>query len=97
MMDVGAFIGRPITGGIYNTHKKAGDHLKDLRLRELIAHPPSPGADKGNLRAVASAELGVRKVYTRTDVGVFAALKLAGWTLLGYTAAWFGLRAKERS
>ena len=31
LMDVGAFIGRPITGGVYNTHKKAGDHLKDLR------------------------------------------------------------------
>ena len=95
MMDVGAFIGRPITGGIYNIHKKAGDHLKDLRLRELLADQP-PGAVKGDLRAMASAELGVRKVYTRADVGLLAALKLAGWTLLGYAAAWLGLRAKER-
>ena len=96
MMDVGAFIGRPITGGVYNTHKKAGDHLKDLRLRELAAYPPSPSATRGDLRAMASAELGVRKVYTRADVGLLAALKLAVWTLLGYWAAWWGLRAKER-
>ena len=96
LMDVGAFIGRPITGGVYNAHKKAGDHLKDLRLRELVAHPPSPTTTRGDLRAIASADLGVRKVYARTDIPFAAALKLAGWTLLGYWAAWFGLRAKER-
>ncbi len=96
LMDVGAFIGRPVNGGMYNTHKKAGDHLKDLRLRELVAHPPTPTASKGDLRAMAAAELGVRRVYARADIGLTAALKLAGWTLLGYAAAWFGLRAKER-
>ena len=96
MMDVGAFIGRPVTGGIYNTHKKAGDHLKDLRLRELTAHPPKPVASRGDLRASAAAELGVRKVYTRAEVGVFAALKLAVWAVLGYATAWLGLRARER-
>ncbi len=95
LMDVGAFIGRPITGGIYNTHRKAGDHLKDLRLRELTARPPAPGAGRGDLRALAAADLGVRKVYTRADVGSFAALKLAGWMLLGYAAAWVGLRKGE--
>ncbi len=97
MMDVSAFLNRPITGGIYNAHKKAGDHLKDLRLRELAAASRAPTTTRGDLRAAAAAELGVRKVYTRTDVGLFAALKLLGWTLLGYWAAWFGLRAKERA
>ncbi len=96
MMDVGAFLNRPITGGIYNAHKKAGDHLKDLRLRELAARPPSPTTSRGDLRALAAADLGVRKVYTRAEVGWFAGLKLLGWTLLGYATAWFGLRARER-
>ena len=53
-------------------------------------------ASKGDLRAVAAADLGLRKVYTRADIGLVAVLKLAGWTLLGYLVAWFGLRAKER-
>ncbi len=96
MMDVGAFLHRPITGGIYNAHKKAGDHLKDLRLRELLARPRARLVSRGDLRATAAAELGVRKVYTRADVGVFAALKLLGWMVLGYAAAWVGLRARER-
>ena len=96
MMDVGAFVHRPITGGIYNAHKKAGDHLKDLRLRELVAHSPGRAVSKGELRAMAAADLGVRKVYTRTDVGLAAVLKLLGWALLGYVTAWFGLRATER-
>ena len=96
MMDVGAFLNRPITGGIYNAHKKAGDHLKDLRLRELAARSGGRALPRGDLRAEAAAELGVRKTYTRVDVGLFAALKLLGWTLLGYAAAWFGLRVRER-
>ena len=96
MMDVGAFWNRPIVGGMYNNRLKAGDHLKDLRLRELVANPPDPAMTKGAMRAEAAKELGVRKIYNRADVGTAAALKLWAWTLVGYVTAWFGLRAKER-
>ncbi len=96
MMDVGAFWNRPIIGGMYNNRQKAGDHLKDLRLRELVSNPPNPEMTKGEMRAQAAKELGVRKIYNRADVGTIAALKLLTWTLLGYVTAWFGLRAKER-
>ncbi len=96
MMDVSAFLGRPITGEIYNAHKKAGDHLKDLRLRELAFHAPGAASRRGDLRAEAAADLGVRKIYTRRDVGILAALKLLGWMVAGYGAAWWGLRTRER-
>ena len=96
LMDVSAFLNRPVTGGIYNTHKKAGDHLKDLWLREQSSRPQKPGLTRGDLRAQASEALRIGQVYRRADVGWLAALKLLGWTLLGYAAAWLGLRARER-
>ncbi len=96
MADVGAFIGRPVTGEIYNVHKKAGDHLKDLWLRELVAHPPQPDLTKGELRALAAQQFRIGEVYRRWDVGWIAAAKLLVWTLLGYLTAWLALRAKER-
>ena len=96
LMDVGAFIDRPITGNLYDAHKKAGDHLRDLLLRQFVAHPPQPGATKGDLRALAAAQFRIGAVYRRFDVGLLAAGKLLAWTLLGYFTAWCGLRAKER-
>ena len=95
MMDVGAFVGRPVTGDLYTAHKKAGDHLKDLLLRESEAHPP-PGLGKGELRARASERLRIGAVYRRADVGWLAAGKLLAWTLGGYGVAWGALRARER-
>ena len=96
MMDVGAFWNRPIIGGMYNNRKKAGDHLRDLRVREMLAHPPGPDMTKGDIQLKARSELGVKKIYNRADVGGIGALKLLAWTLVGYVTAWFGLRAKER-
>ena len=78
MMDVGAFWNRPIIGGMYNNRQKAGDHLKDLRLRELVANPPNPEMTKGDLRMQAAKELGVRKIYNRADVGDDGRAQAAG-------------------
>ncbi len=96
LMDVGAFYQRPIIGGVYNNRKKAGDHLKDLRLREMIQSPPQPGMTRGDMRAAAAAAFKARSVYSRPDIGFWAAGKLLAWALAGYIVAWFGLRAKER-
>ena len=96
MMDVGAFYQRPIIGGVYNNRKKAGDHLKDLLLREMISHPLKPDMLRGDMRAAAAAAFKARSVYSRPDIGFRAAGKLLAWALAGYVAAWFGLRAKER-
>lgn len=96
MMDVGAFLNRPITGGIYNAHKKAGDHLKDLWLRELVAHPGGPGVGKGALRARATDAFRTNQVYRQTGVGTRAAGVLLAWTLAGYLTAALALRARER-
>ena len=96
LVDVGAFIDRPITGDLYDAHKKAGDHLRDLLLREFVARPPRSGAAKGDLRALAAGQFRIGAVYRRFDVGLLAAGKLLAWTLLGYFAAWFGLRSRER-
>ena len=96
MMDVSAFIDRPVTGDLYDIHKKAGDHLRDLLLREYIMHPPQPGLVKGDLRALAAARFRIGMTYRRTDVGLVAAIKLLVWTLTGYVIAWASLRSKER-
>lgn len=96
LMDVGAFVGRPVTGGLYNAHKKAGDHLRDLLLREYAAHPPQTGLLKGDLRALAAEQFRPGAVYRRVGVGGFAAGKLLAWMLAGYITAWFALRARER-
>ncbi len=96
MTDVGAFVGRPVTGDLYGVHKKAGDHLRDLLLREYVAHPPQPDMIKGDLRALAAEKFRIGAVYQRRDVGWIAAGKLLAWTLLGYLTAFLGLRARER-
>ena len=96
MMDVGAFIDRPVTGDLYDAHKKAGDHLRDLLLREYVQHPPQPGLLKGDLRALAAKQFHLGAVYRREDVGLLAALNLLAWALLGYVAAWAGLRRREQ-
>ena len=97
MMDVGAFWDRPIVGGMYNNRKKAGDHLKDLLLREYETNPPKPGHDQGRH---ASGGLGGcsrrTNMYTRADVGFWAALQAAGLDGDRVRVAWSGLRAKER-
>ena len=96
MMDVSAFIDRPVTGDLYDAHKKAGDHLRDLLLREYVAHPPRPGLVKGDLRALAAAQFRIGMAYRRVDAGLLAAGKLLVWALLGYLVAWLGLRSRER-
>ena len=96
MMDVGAFLNRPITGVIYNAHKKAGDHLKDLWLRELVAHPATRNVGKGELRARATDAFRTGQVYRLTSVGTRAAGVLLAWVLAGYLTAASALRARER-
>ena len=96
MMDVGAFIDRPVTGGRYDAHKKAGDHLRDLLLRQFVSHPPIPGLNKGELRALAASQFHLGAIYRHPETGLLAALKLVSWTLGGYLVAFLGLRAKER-
>ena len=96
MMDVGAFLDRPVTGALYDAHKKAGDHLRDLLLRQYVSHPPRAEMNKGDLRALAAAQFHLGARYQRPEVGIVAALKLVGWMLSGYLVAFFGLRAKER-
>ena len=96
MMDVGAFHERKIIGGVYNNRKKAGDHLKDLLLREYVSNPPQAGMTKGEMRLKAAESFKAGKVYSRPDVGFAAAAKLLLWALVGYVVAWIGLRAKER-
>jgi ABC-type multidrug transport system ATPase subunit len=96
MMDVGAFWERKIVGAVYNSRQKAGDHLKDLLLRELVSNPPRPDMNKGEMRGLAARAFTIGKMYTRTDIGLIAAWKLLAWAVIGYVVAWFGLRAKER-
>jgi ABC-type multidrug transport system ATPase subunit/pSer/pThr/pTyr-binding forkhead associated (FHA) protein len=96
MMDVGAFWNRKIVGAVYNSRQKAGDHLKDLLLREYLNNPPRPDMTKGDMRLEAARSFSIGKTYTRTDVGIVAAIKLLLWAVIGYVAAWFALRAKER-
>ena len=96
MMDVGAFIDRPVTGELYDIHKKAGDHLRDLLLRRYVDHPPRFGMNKGDLRALAAAQFHLGARYQHPEVGGFAASKLIFWMLFGYLIAFFGLRTKER-
>jgi ABC-type multidrug transport system ATPase subunit/pSer/pThr/pTyr-binding forkhead associated (FHA) protein len=94
MMDVGAFWHRPIRGGMYQNRLKAGDHMQDLELRSL--RRTLPPALAGKAREMARSALGTNKTYDGSRFGLWAAGKLLLWTLAGYAAAWFGLRAKER-
>jgi ABC-type multidrug transport system ATPase subunit/pSer/pThr/pTyr-binding forkhead associated (FHA) protein len=94
MMDVGAFWQRKITGPMYNNRRKAGDHLRDLEMRALKRSLPADEADEANTRARRLFAMG--KIYDPTQTGVFALAKLVAWALIGYVAAWFGLRTKER-
>jgi hypothetical protein len=94
MMDVGAFWQRRINGGMYNNRRKAGDHLRDLELRSL--RRTLPPARAGEASGLARRALLMGKIYDGSRHGFWAAGKLLLWTLLGYAAAWFGLRAKER-
>ena len=94
MMDVGAFWHRQIGGAMYNNRQKAGDHLRDLELRSLKRSLPPERAEEAN--GLARGALGMGKVYDGSRFGYVAAGKLLLWALIGYVAAWFGLRAKER-
>ncbi len=81
---------------MYNNRKKAGDHLKDLLLRDYVSHPPQPEMTKGDMRLAAADAFKANRIYTRTDAGFWAAFKLLAWAVIGYVVAWLGLRAKER-
>ncbi len=94
MMDVGAFWHQPINGELYLRREKARNHLTDLLRRELTRLSPSELADSP--RAQAQKAFAMGKEYNRADLAVLAAFKLFAWTLLGYAAAWCGLRLKER-
>ena len=94
MMDVGAFWQRPITGNLYNGRDKAREHLQFLLRTELQGRLPPERA--GEARELAKVAFGMNQTYNRADVGMWALLKLAAWTLVAYGAAWLGLRARER-
>ena len=94
MMDVGAFWHRPVTGSLYNGREKAREHLMHLLRRELEGRPPDQLAAPP--RELVKNAFGMGKTYDRADVGMWAALKLAAWTVAAYGAAWLGLRARER-
>ncbi len=94
MMDVGAFWHRPIGGAMYNNRRKAGDHLRDLELRSLQRTLPPDRLDEAG--TIARNALAMGKTYDGSRFGYVAAGKLLLWSLLGYIAAWFALRAKER-
>ena len=94
MMDVGAFWHRPITGGLYNGREKAREHLMHLLRLELQSRLPPERA--GEARELTKSAFAMNHTYNRADVGMWAALKLAAWTLAAYGAAWLGLRSRER-
>ncbi len=66
-------------------------------LQSLLPSPPRSRADE-EMGIPAPPPEGLRMEDTMrvAGPGVRALLKLLGWTLFGYAAAWFGLRAKER-
>ena len=94
MMDVGAFWHQPIDGELYLRREKARDHLTDLLRRELAHRLPPEQA--GHARELANQAFALGKTYDRADLAILAAFKLVAWTLVGYLAAWCGLRMKER-
>ena len=94
MMDVGAFWHQPIDGDLYLRREKAREHLTDLLRRELVHRLPPEQA--GRARELAGKAFALGQTYDRADVATLAAFKLVAWTLVGYLAAWCGLRMKER-
>lgn len=76
----------------------AAQRLMDVSLlwQQTIAAPlmsrHRPSFNNLNLRR----DLRNGDVYNRLAPGLIAAASLLGWAILGYLAAWFGLRAKER-
>ena len=94
MMDVGAFWHQPINGELYLRREKARDHLTDLLRRELGRRLPPEKA--GQARELAGKAFALGQTYDRADLAIIAAFKLLAWTLVGYLAAWCGVRMKER-
>ena len=94
MMDVGAFWHRPINGDLYLRREKAREHLTDLLRRDLVGELPPER--RGEARVLAKQAFAMGRTYNRADLAALAACKLLAWTLLGYAAAWWGLRRKER-
>ena len=78
MMDVGAFYERKIIGGVYNNRKKAGDHLKDLLLRQYVNNPPHADMTKGDMRLEAAKSFKAGSIYSRSDVGFLGSVQIAG-------------------
>jgi hypothetical protein len=94
MMDVGAFWRRQISGPMFTNRRKAGDHLRDLELRRQKRILPPERVDEAS--GLARSALGMGKTYDGSRFGLLAAGKLILWAVIGYAAAWLGLRAKER-
>ncbi len=77
-------------------HYSTAYHNLELQLNPAIKEPAGaffPDVPKQIRRTNAD---GSPFFYRFVGPGLFAVAKLLGWTLLGYAAAFFGLRAKER-
>ena len=90
-IDTGLLWGKKLDGNLANTR-----FPKAYRNLELLLEPRHKQPDGSLDLYEVPRVLSMGKVVDQVGPGARALLKLLGWTLLGYIAAWFGLRAKER-
>ena len=96
LMDQSIFWRQPIAGGdLTQRHSTALNNL-EIQVNPKIRNDEG-GINRSLTRVIRQAAANEPPVvYDRAWPGVLATGKLFGWVLLGYGAAWFGLRARER-